>query len=221
MTITYLKETCIIIVFCTYIQSANADIWDAIFNQLAAQTGIQQTIQEYTQSLPAMQQALTSQNSWGNFNYNPNLQSWGNNTQSWNSILTLYQQGGGSGVGNIAKQLNKQFPIQTPSTVYPNANSIDAQYYQVQSQTALAARAASQFDYNNIQNEIANLQTLHDQINNTEDLKSSMDLSNRFQYESTMLEIELLRLTALNSQVEAVTAQGQSNAVVDNANFSN
>lgn len=200
--------------------NANADIWDAIFNQLAAQTGIQQTIQQYTQSLPAMQQALTSQNSWGSFHYDQNLQSWGSNTQSWNSVLTLYQQGGGSGVGSIAKQLNNQFPIQAPSKVYQNANSIDAQYYQVQSQTALAARAASQFDYNNIQNEIANLQALHDQINSTQDLKSSMDLSNRFQYESTMLEIELLRLTALNSQVQAVTAQGQSNAVVDNTNFS-
>lgn len=205
--------------------TASADIFDFILDQLEQQTGLQDKIEQYTSKLPGLSQntlnALTSQAGWGGRGYNPNLQSWGNNAQYWDSVLKLYQQGGNPGeVSGIARQLNQQFPIQNATVANPNPNSNDAKYYQLQAETALASRAASQFDYNNIQKQVDYMHKLHDELDTTKDLKSSVDLNNRLQFESSMLQIELLRLAALSNQQQAISAQNQTNAIVNNANFS-
>jgi hypothetical protein len=162
-------------------------------------------------------QTMIGSYGYGSLNYNPNLQSWGNNTDNWSSILSSYQQGN-NGVGQIAQQHNQQFPIQQNTVANPNSQSLDAKYYSLQAQTALAARSASEYDYNNIQTQITNLQQLHDQIDKTTNLKAAIDLQNRLQYESSIIQIELLRLAALSNQQQAVEAQGESNGVVNNSN---
>ncbi len=221
-----LKKLFLIFLICWMVIpfTASADIFDLILGQLEEQTGLQDKIEKYTSKLPGLEQdtvnALTSQAGWGNRGYNPNLQSWGNDAKVWDNILTLYQQGGNpEEVSGIAHTLSQQFPIETSTIANPNPNSIDAKYYQLQAQTSLASRAASQFDYNNIQKQIDYLHQLHDQLDNTKDLKSSVDLNNRLQFENSMLQVELLRLAALQNQQQAMSAQANTNSIVNNANF--
>jgi hypothetical protein len=49
---------------------------------------------------------------------------------------------------------DQQFPIQQSTIANPNLQSLDAKYYTLQAQTALAARSASEHDYNNIQTQL-------------------------------------------------------------------
>jgi hypothetical protein len=201
--------------------TAKADIFTEILGELEQQTNLQQQIQQYTSQMTGLEQqtlqTMIGSYGYGSLNYNPNLQSWGSNSENWNSVLSSYQQGG-NGVAQIAQEHNQQFPIQQSSVVNPNPQSLDAKYYSLQAQTALAARSASEYDYNNIQKQINNLQQLHDQVDKTTDLKAAVDLQNRLQYESSVIQIELLRLASLSNQQQAIEAQGESNAVVNNAN---
>jgi hypothetical protein len=209
------------IVLLTLSINAKADIFTEILGQLVQQTNLQQQIQQYTSQMTDLEQqtlqTMIGNYGYGSLDYNPNLQSWGNNTGNWNSLLSSYQQSD-NGVGQIAQQHNQQFPIQQSSVANPNPQSLDAKYNSVLAQTALAMRSASEYDYNNIQTQITYLQQLHDQIDKTTNLKAAIDLQNRTQYESSSIQIELLRLTALSNQQQAIESQGESNTVVNNAN---
>lgn len=208
-------------------QNAHADVLSDILNELQSQTNLQQQISQYTNVLPNMNTVLQNEYSalyqnnghdgYGDLFFNSNLQSWGTNTSNWNSVLQSYQQGG-TGVGQIAEQLNDQFPIEASNIVNPNTESINAQYYTLEAQTALASRAASQFDYNNIQNQINYIQQLQQQIDKTPDIKGALDLQNRIAVENNLIQLEVLRLTALSNQQQAVKAQGDANAVVNISN---
>jgi hypothetical protein len=201
--------------------TANGDVFSSILNELEDQTNLQQQIQQYTSQMTNLQQqtlqTMIGSYGYGSLSYNPNLPSWGSNTDNWNLMLTSYQQGS-NGVGQIAQQHNQQFPIQQSTAANPNPQSLDAKYYSLQAQTALAARSASEYDYNNIQTQITNLQQLHDQIDKTTNLKAAIDLQNRLQYESSAIQIELLRLAALSNQQQSIETQGESNSIVNNAN---
>ncbi len=208
-------------------QTATADVFSDILNELESQTNLQQQISQYTNVLPNMNTVLQNQYSalyqnnghdgYGNLFFNNALQSWGTNTSSWSSVLQSYQQGG-TGLGQIAQQLNDQFPIQSSNIINPNAQSINAQYYTLEAQTALASRAASQLDYNNIQNQINYMQQLQQQIDKTPDIKGALDLQNRIAVENNLIQLEVLRLTALSNQQQAVKAQGESNSLVNISN---
>lgn len=208
-------------------QAVYADVFTEILNELESQTNLQQQISQYTNVLPNINTVLQNEynalyqnnghDGYGNLFFNPSLQSWGTNTSNWNLVLQSYQQGG-TGLGQIAQQLNQQFPIQPSSIVNPNTQSINAQYYTLEAQTALASRAASQLDYNNIQNQINYMQQLQQQIDKTPDIKGALDLQNRIAVENNLIQLEVLRLTALSNQQQAVKAQGESNSLVNISN---
>jgi type IV secretion system protein VirB5 len=208
-------------------QIAKADVFSDILNKLENQTNLQQQISQYTNVLPNMNTVLQNEYSalyqnnghdgYGNLFFNSNLQSWGANTSNWNSVLQSYQQGG-TGLGQIAQQLNEQFPIQSNTVANPNAQTINAQYYTLEAQTALASRAASQLDYNNIQNQINYMQQLQQQIDKTPDIKGALDLQNRIAVESNLIQLEVVRLTALSDQQQAIKAQGDVNSIVNISN---
>ena len=93
------------------------------------------------------------------------------------------------------------------------------QYYAVKSKTVLAARAASQLDYDHIQNQIAYQQMLQQQIEKATDLKSAIDLSNRIQVEGNLINLAILRQAALSNQQQAINEQANINSALSNAKF--
>lgn len=203
--------------------SANADVFSDILNQLEKQTDFQDNIQHVTDQLPDWEQQTIHQlmNTAGldmsTQDYNPHLQSWGSKMDQWRSVLTAYQQDN-EGLSGIAKNLHEEFPIQPNSVANPDPNSIDAKYYDLASKTALATRAASQYDYDNIQKQMTYLHNLLSLIPKTKTVKDAMDLQNRIQIEGSLIQLEVLRLSALNNQQQAIQAQGEVNAIVNNAN---
>jgi Type IV secretion system proteins len=217
----FITLTALSLVFAGF--SAKADIFDYILDELKKQTDIEGDIKKATSQLPDLQQQTINQllNTAGlnisTQDYNPDLQSWGSNMDKWQSVLTVYQNGG-QGIGSIAQNLNQDFPVQSSHVANPNPQSLDAKYYTLQAQTVLASRAASQYDYENIKNQIDYMHQLLALIPKTKTVKDSMDLQNRIQIEGNLIQLEVLRLSALNNQQQAVQAQGAVNAIVNNAN---
>lgn len=156
----------------------------------------------------------------GNSGFDPNMQSWGNDTQDWNGVLNVAQNSGSSSdYGQMVKQLSGQYPINTDIIKQTNPNVMDQSFYQLKAQTALAGRAASELDYNNIQKQINYQQSLQQKIDTTTDIKAAMDLQNRLQVEGNLINLELLRQLSLLSQQKSLDAQQQVNSAIKNAQF--
>ena len=135
------------------------------------------------------------------------------------SVMRMAETGRGAGaLGETMGGMANQFPADR-DTYNRGISDKEQQYYALKSQTVLAARAASQLDYNKIQDQIAYQQMLQQQIEKTSDLKAAVDLSNRIQVEGNLITLEILRQTALVNQQQAMTDQATVNAALVNAKF--
>lgn len=167
-----------------------------------------------------IQSYMTGHYGLGATNYQ-DYQSWGNGATDWQSVLNM-AQGGGNDSGLLGQQLksaSQDFPINTTLINQVNHSPTDQRYYALQAQTTLASRAASQVDFNQIQQEIQYQQKLKDQIDTTDNLKAATDLQNRLQVENNLIQLQLLRQIALLNQQKAIESQGQVNGTVTNAQF--
>ncbi len=70
-------------------------------------------------------------------------------------------------------------------------------------ETTYAAMAASEQAYNSISNRIVTYESLLEELNNTTDLKASVDLQARISAENGMILNELMRLNAIQMQQKA------------------
>ena len=128
----------------------------------------------------------------------------------------------GLGEGDLGRTIHhmaNQFPIDEGTFDRSTTNENNQKYYALKSQTILAARAASELDYNKIQDQIAYQQMLQQQIEKTQDLKAAIDLSNRIQVEGNLINLQILRQVALTNQQQAVTEQATLNTALSNAKF--
>jgi len=162
---------------------------------------------------------LTSHSGWGTYQSH-DYQSYGGGANDWTSVMQMADAGHGDGaLGQTINHLANQFPVD--SNIY-NRGVNDARnqnYYVLKSHTVLATRAASQLDYNKIQDQITYQRMLQQQIEKTNDLKGAVDLSSRIQVEGNLINLEILRQVALTNQQQAITEQGSVNAALANAKF--
>lgn len=162
---------------------------------------------------------FTSHSGWGTYQFR-DYQSYGGNANSWASVMKMAESGQGSGaLGHAMGEISHQFPIDTITYKKGISDSSSQKYYAIKTQTILAARAASQLDYNKIQEQIAYQQMLQQQIEKTKDLKAAIDLSNRIQVEGNLINLEILRQTTLLNQQQAVSEQANVNNALANARF--
>lgn len=166
-----------------------------------------------------MNKHMTGNSGWGTYQFH-DYQSYGGSARDWNNVMQMAEHGQGSGeLGTMIGGVSRQFPANT--SIY-NKGVLDAnsqRYYAVKTQTILAARAASQLDYNKIQDQISYQQMLQQQIEKTKDLKAAIDLSNRIQVEGNLINLEILRQAALTNQQQAISEQASVNAALTNARF--
>jgi hypothetical protein len=179
---------------------------------LAAQQDIDNLMQEVNGH-------MVGNSGWGTYQFK-DYQSYGEAARDWSNVMRMAENDQGSGeLGGMINTLGSQFPS-NPNIFNKGINDADSQkYYALQSQTVLATRAASQLDYNKIQDQIVYQQMLQQQIEKTRDLKAAMDLSNRIQVEGNLINLEILRQVALSNQQQAVTEQATVNAALSNARF--
>ncbi len=178
--------------------------------------GIQNTIEGLTDQIQA---AVSGQSGWGRWQFK-DYQSWGENTDRWESILHMAGNGGNlSLLGQTLHSLAKEFPVNTPLYNRVNPNKTDQAYYALKAKTALAARAASQLSYDKIQEQINYANQLRQQIGTTTTLKQSLDLQNRLTIENNLIQLETLRQLALLNQQQAIDAQEKVNDAIQTAHF--
>ena len=162
---------------------------------------------------------MTGSRGWGTYQFH-DYQSYGVSASDWSSVINMANQGNGRGeLGSMMGNLSNQFPANVSSYNQSISDPTHQKYYSLKSQTVLAARAASQLDYNKIQAQIAYQQMLQQQIEKTSDLKAAIDLSNRIQVEGNLINLEMLRQVALLNQQQAITEQASLNTALSNAKF--
>ena len=163
--------------------------------------------------------SLTGNAGWGTYQFH-DYQSYGTNAHDWSDVLRMAESGGGQGsLGQAMNAIANQFPMDKSSFNQSTTNTETQKYYALQSQTVLAARAASQLDYDKMQDQIAYQQMLQQQIEKTKDLKGAVDLNNRIQVESNLINLEILRQSAMANQQQAVSGQANVNSALLNAKF--
>lgn len=164
---------------------------------------------------------MTSHSGWGTYQFH-DYQSYGGSSQNWSSVLQMAERGSGEGqFGSTVEGISKQFPADLDTYNSSIQSENHQKYYALKSQTVLAARAASTLDYNKIQDQIAYQQMLQKQIENTHDLKASVDLQNRIQVEGNLINLQILRQAAIANQQQSVAEQASVNAALSNARFLN
>lgn len=162
---------------------------------------------------------MTGSAGWGSYQVT-DYQSYGNDASNWNGVIAMSSNGNGSGaLGSMIGNISSQFPSDTGSFNRGNSNSQQQQYYALKSQTVLATRAASELDYNKIQQQISYQQMLLKEVDQTKDIKSAMDLSNRIEIEGNLIGLEMVRQSALQNQQQAVNEQASINDALSNAKF--
>jgi hypothetical protein len=166
-----------------------------------------------------MNNDLTSHSGWGSYQFH-DYQSYGDNARDWSSVMRMAENGQGNGhLGEMMNGIANQFSFER-NTFNRGVTDLNSQkYYALKSQTILAVRAASQLDYNRIQDQITYQQMLQQQIEETNDLKAAVDLNNRIQVEGNLISLEILRQTSLSNQQQAITEQAMVNAALSNARF--
>lgn len=183
------------------------------------QTQLLSSQREIERLMSQVNQNLKGHSGWGNFNFRDN-QSYGGSASNWAYVLQMADQGQGDGaLGQTIGHLSNQFPTERNSYNRGVSNLNSQKYYALKSQTVLATRAASQLDYNKIQDQILYQQMLQQQIEKTNDLKAAIDLTNRIQVEGNLINLEILRLIALANQQQAVSEQATLNSALTNAKF--
>lgn len=166
--------------------------------------------------LNAINQDLTGTHRYGSMNYNSHQYSWGDGSDNWQSLLSLYKTGGGGELATMAGKLSKDFPI---ADNLDTTNPTENEYYRLQAQTTLASRASSQLAFNQVSQESKVVETLHDEIDQTKDNKSSVDLNNRMLSEQNRMSIQQTKLLATLVQQAAIDSQEKANHAKENATF--
>lgn len=226
-----MKKLCFFFISYLLINNVTyADKLGTISNNLANLVSIQTNIQSLQNRIldsqlniqVIMKQVdanMTGHSGWGNYQFQ-DYQSYGDNAKDWSSVLRMAEKGQGSeALGQLIGNLANQFPLDS-KTFNTGVTDVNAQrYYALKSQTVLAARAASQLDYNKIQDQIAYQQMLQQQIEKTKDIKAALDLSNRIHIEGNLINLEILRQATLANQQHAITEQATINTALSNARF--
>lgn len=197
-----------------------AGISNSWLGAISSQDGQMLTTQQDIDSLmKQMNGNITGNYGWGTYQFH-DYQSYGGNAGDWSAVLQMADQGqGGGALGQTMGGISNQFPIERYRYNQGVSDYNSQKYYAIKSQTILAARAASMLDFNKIQEQISYQQMLQQQIEKTKDLKAAIDLSNRIQVEGNLINLEILRQTALANQQQAISEQASVNVALTNAKF--
>lgn len=160
---------------------------------------------------------LTGLHNYGANYYDPNLFLWGNKLTNWQDVIDAAKNGHADGeMGNAIRDLAKQFPVAKDNL---GDNDLQNNYYLLQAQTNLAARASSQVTFEKLNKEAETLKQLHQLIDQAQDNKSAVDLSNRLATEQSNISIQQAKLLAVLVEQAAIANQEKTNHIKENEDF--
>lgn len=163
--------------------------------------------------------SLQGRNEWGSYGY-VDYMSYGAGARSWRDVLNMTTGGGvGGELGHVMSEIANQFPIDTTLFNQGVADLEAQKYYALQAGTVLATRAASQLDFNKIQEQIDYQNKLRKSVGKSQNLKESVDLSSRIQVEGNLIALQILREVAVANQQRAVSDEATVLSALSNARF--
>jgi len=181
-------------------------------NMLTTQEGMEKVLKQVNGN-------MTGSSGLGFFKYQ-DYQSYGSGGSSWVSVIEIAKKGQGSGdLGHVMRAVSKAYSANKSTYNQGVRDTASQQYYATKTETLLAVRAASELDYNKIQEQIDYQKMLLKQIDQTKDLKAAMDLANRINIESNLINLEILRQSTLVNQQQAINEQGSAMGALSNARF--
>lgn len=188
-------------------------------NELGLQQDMLQSQEEMQKLLGQLNNNTTGHSGYGNYQFH-DYQSYGDGAKNWTNVIDMAEHGHGDGAfGEMIGSVSRDFPSDRNAYNQGVTNPYAQRYYATKSHTTIVARAASELDFNKIQEEIAYQQMLMQQIEHTKDIKSAMDLANRIQVEGNLINLQILRQSALVNQQQAVTEQASVMGALSNAKF--
>jgi hypothetical protein len=201
------------------IEALQASILNGQTQQLNVERDILSTQRDIDNLMRNVNSNISGNSGWGTFRLH-DYSSYGESSRDWSSVIAMADSGNSSGeLGQMIRAIVNQFPIDKSTFNRGITDSRTQVYYALKSQTILATRAASQLDYNKIQAQIEYQQMLQYQIEKSPNLKAALDLNNRLQFESNLIQLEILRQIALTNQQQAVSEEASLNTALSLAKF--
>jgi hypothetical protein len=188
-------------------------------NELTLQQDMLRNQKDMQRLMDQMNGHITGHSGYGTYQFH-DYQSYGGGAKDWSGVVNMADHGHGDGaLGKMIGSVSRDFPSDRNAYNRGVSNPSAQRYYATKSQTTIAARAASELDYNKIQQQISYQQVLMQQIENTKDIKAAMDLANRIQLEGNLINLEILRQSALVNQQQAITEQASVMSALSTAKF--
>ena len=188
-------------------------------NELSLQKDMLRNQKAMQKLMDQMNGNMTSHSGYGTYQFH-DYQSYGADAKDWTSVVNMAEHGHGDGqLGSMIGSVVRDFPYDKNAYNRGINNPNYQRYFAVKSHTTIAARAASELDYNKIQQQISYQKILMDQIEKTKDIKAAMDLANRIQLEGNLINLEILRQSALANQQDAINEQASVMGALSNAKF--
>lgn len=165
--------------------------------------------------------AVTGHYNMGNLYNSVHDQSeriWSN--ENWQRVLEQASGGNSARFQELLKSYRDKYPALSQTQITSlNPNSLKTKTYQDNSRTNLAGLSVSEYTYNNVNDRIKKLQGLLNQIEQTPNEKASLDLQARLLAEIGFVQLELLRLQSVQTQLTAMHNQGLTNGTTQDAGF--
>lgn len=143
---------------------------------------------------------------WSADNWNTMLnQAAGGNLDRYHELLDFYQ---------------KKFPRLSRKQFFPNQpNHPNALHYDINVKTTQNSFAASHYIYDHINKHVIDLQKMLDEIEHANTQKHALDLNSRITAELGFIQLELLKINSINTQMTSLQSQGNINGLTQEAKF--
>jgi len=150
---------------------------------------------------------------------------------SWQDSLKMIQSGinpgSGSGNGMVSSAVNalkSSQNVKFSDAVYKNREGLNkrgADYYDLNTGTALNAMGVSDVAYSTADERTANIETLSDQIDQQVTEKGAIDLQNRLAAQQLHQQNQMIQLLAAQTQSQATQQYGSSSTKTSEAEIDN
>lgn len=184
-------------------------------NLMSQYTASTPDIEKYTQSqLTQTQnewQALTKAYSMGDTQDEQNARLW--SADDWNQVLSQASNGNNARFQELMNSYSSMYP-NVNSSQNINAKNLESTSYAQAGQTTNAALATSNYTYDEINDHIKSLENiLHevDDANKNQNEKAAIDLNSRLVAELGFIQLEILKLQSVHTQMMATKNQSELN----------
>lgn len=139
---------------------------------------------------------------------------------NWQDLLHKASGGNAARYTELVKRYQDKYPALTQSQLNSlNPNNLKTQTYLDDAKTNLAGLSVSEYSYDSLENRIKKLQGLLNQVEQTPNEKAAMDLQARVLAEIGFVQLEMLRLQSVQTQMTAMHGQGLTNGTTQDAQF--